>query len=153
MFEQAYRRYDCRVFVVDNLMTVQNGSKDDYYHAQADFTIKLRKFAEKLGVAVHLVVHPRKTNGKNVTDNDDVGGLSTITNIACAVFSMQRVEDGEMGCNAVLSCTKNRAYGQLGDVRLRFIETSRRFVQLGEKERPYGWQKDDWTDVDEEPPF
>lgn len=153
VFEQAYRRYDCRVFVVDNLMTVQNGSKDDYYHAQAEFTIKLRKFAEKLGVAVHLVVHPRKTNGKNVTDNDDVGGLSTITNIACAVFSMQRVEDGEMGCNAVLSCTKNRAYGQLGDVRLRFIETSRRFVQLGEKERPYGWQNDSWTDVDEEPPF
>lgn len=145
VFEKAYRRYDCRVFLVDNLMTVRACKREsDFYQAQADFTIRLRKFAERLGVLVHLVVHPRKTGGKAVTDNDEIGGLGTITNIACAVFVMRRMDEAdaqENDCDAVLSCTKNRAYGQLGDVALRFIPRSRRYVQRGDIEKRFGWEQ------------
>ena len=155
VFEQAYKRHDCRVFMVDNLMTVQTSKNErDFYHAQADFTIRLRKFAEQYGVSVHLVVHPRKTTNKSV-DNDDVGGLSTITNIACAVFAMKKLEDQEardLGCEAILTCTKNRAYGTNGDVKLRFIEASRRFVEIGAIEKPFSWNKD-FTEIDDTPPF
>lgn len=79
VFEQAYRRYNCRVFLVDNPMTVRTCRRDsDFYQLQADFMIRLRKLAESLGVTIHLVVHPRKVP-RGVADNDDVGGLRTIT--------------------------------------------------------------------------
>ena len=159
VFEKAYRRYDCRVFLVDNLMTVRACRREsDFYQAQADFTIRLRKFAERFGVVVHLVVHPRKTNGRTVADNDEVGGLSTITNIACAVFAMRRMSEEEAqenDCDSVLSCLKNRAYGQLGDVALSFIPRSRRFVQRGEAENQFSWNTGDYIELDqlEEAPF
>lgn len=158
-FEKAYQRYDCRVFLVDNLMTVRACRREsDFYQAQADFTIRLRKFADRFRAAVHLVVHPRKTGGKAVTDNDEIGGLGTITNIACACFVMRRLSEDEAqtnGCDAVLSCTKNRAYGQLGDVALHFIPQSRRFVQRGEAEKAYSWERfaEEPEKPLEEPPF
>ncbi len=158
VFEQAYRRYNCRVFLVDNLMTVRTCKRDsDFYQMQADFTIRLRKLAERLGVIIHLVVHPRKTQKGGVTDSDDVGGLGTITNIACAVFSVKRLDDSdraELQCDAILSCMKNRAYGEHGDVRLDFKSRSRRFVQAGEAEKTFDWIGNDFVEIDsEDPPF
>lgn len=156
-FEKAYRRYNCRVFLVDNLMTVHTcRSERDFYQSQADFTIKLRKFAEKHGVLVHLVVHPRKTGGQAVRDNDEVGGLSTITNIACAVFNMRRLDENEAaekGCDSAISCLKNRAYGETGNVRLHFLAKSRRFVEPGQKEKPFGWEQQAAPALPSEPPF
>lgn len=157
VFEQAYRRYNCRVFLVDNLMTVRTCRRDsDFYQLQADFTIRLRKLAENLGVTIHLVVHPRKAP-RGVADNDDVGGLSTITNIACNVFSVKRLMDDkrdELGCDAILSCMKNRAYGELGDIKLDFHPRSRRFVQSRQVEKMFGWNTG-FVEIDdgEEPPF
>lgn len=140
LFEMAYRRYDCRVFLVDNLMTVSTCRNDrDYYQLQADFTIRLRKLAEKLNAHIHLVVHPRKGE---IRDGDAVGGLSTITNIACNVFSMQRVQEDdmqEMGCDAVLTCLKNRAYGDHVAVKMDYLGKCRKFVQQGHKEREFSW--------------
>lgn len=157
IFEMAYRRYDCRVFVVDNLMTVNTTGKErDFYQLQADFTIKLRKLAEKLGVHIHLVVHPRKESG-TITDSDSVGGLGTITNIACNVFSVHRCseeEKEEIECDAVLSCLKNRAYGELVKIRLDYHPLSRRFVERGEKEKIYGWTEEEIMETRwGEPPF
>ena len=145
VFEQAYKRYDCTVFLVDNLMTVRTCKREsDFYQAQADFTIKLRKFADRFGVCVHLVVHPRKTQGKAVSDNDEVGGLSTITNIACNVFSVQRLDEAkarEDDCDAQLSILKNRAFGELGQIRMRYIPQSRQVIQAETSERQFSWTK------------
>ncbi len=159
VFEKAYKRYDCRVFLVDNLMTIRACKREaDFYQMQADFTIRLRKFAERFGVVVHLVVHPRKTGGRAVSDNDEVGGLGTITNIACGVFSVKRMNEAEAAendCDAVLSCLKNRAYGQLGDVALRFLPKSRSFFQRGQTKKLFSWEAiPDAEPVElEEPPF
>lgn len=140
IFEAAYRRYNSRVFLVDNLMTVSTCRSDrDYYQLQADFTIRLRKLAEKLGVHVHLVVHPRKGQ---ITDGDAVGGLSVITNIACNVFSMRRIHENEMEeyqCNSIVTCLKNRAYGENVAVKLNYAARSRRFVQQGYHEKVLSW--------------
>lgn len=157
VFEQAYRRYNCKVFLVDNLMTVHTcRSERDFYQSQADFTIRLRKFAEKHSVLVHLVVHPRKTGGQAVRDNDEVGGLSTITNIACMVFNMSRLDEqraAELGCDSAISCLKNRNTGELGNVRLHFIPKSRRFVEPEQKEKSFGWEQQDAPAIPSEPPF
>ena len=105
---------------------------------------------------VHLVVHPRKTGGQAVRDNDEVGGLSTITNIACNVFNMRRLDESEAaekGCNSAISCLKNRAYGETGNVRLHFLAKSRRFVEPGQKEKPFGWEQQTAPALPSEPPF
>lgn len=142
IFALAYKRYDCKVFVVDNLMTVNSTAKDrDVMQMQADFTIKLRKLADKLGVHIHLVVHPRKTDGV-IRDSDSVSGLGTITNIACNVFSVHRCTEEEqlrINCDSTVSCLKNRAYGELVNVRLNYNPYSKRFTEVGGQETQYGW--------------
>ncbi len=145
LFTLAYKRYNCKVFLVDNLMTVSSSRMEkDYYQAQADFAIRLRKLASMLGVHIHLVVHPRKTPAKDkgVDNCDDVGGSGAITNIACNVFSLRRNADqqrDELNCDSVLRILKNRSYGAGGQVRLNFIPPARRFVELDGFESVYSW--------------
>lgn len=158
VFEQVYKRYDCRIFLIDNLMTVQTSKKsDDYFQAQADFVIKLRNFAKRFDTCVHLVVHPRKTNGKFVNDSDDIGGLSVISNIACSVFSIRKLKDDEVNENdydSVLTCLKNRMHGELGKVKMTFNPRNKLFTALGEQETTFPWDRVDNDDEDlEEPPF
>ena len=161
VFEQAYRRYNCKVFLVDNLMCIRSCRRyQDFYQMQADFAVRLRKLAQKLGVLIHLVVHPRKTP-KGVTDNDDVGGLSTITDIACNVFSLKRVREEDKadydGADAALTCMKNRAYGEMGEIKLDFAPRPRRYVECGRQEKIFSWaaDKDGFIELGsmDEPPF
>ncbi|WP_368234368.1 DnaB-like helicase C-terminal domain-containing protein [Anaerotruncus rubiinfantis] len=157
IFELAYKRYDCKVFLVDNLMTVNSTAKDrDIMQMQADFTVRLRKLADKLGVHIHLVVHPRKTDGV-IKDSDSVSGLGTITNIACNVFNVHRCTEEEqqkLQCGTVVMCLKNRAYGELENVRLDYNPYSKRFVELGEAETLYAWMNEQIYETEREaPPF
>lgn len=136
-FTAAYKQYDCRVFVVDNLMTVNcNSSARDIMQVQAEFVIRLRKFAQVYGVHVHIVVHPRKAS--EVADSDDVGGMGTITNIACNVYSIRR-EVKENEDKTFVRCLKNRAFGVRGEVELIFDERGRRFSEPLGQPVVYGW--------------
>ena len=144
IFTSAYRRYDCRVFIVDNLMTISAGAKaNEVMHIQADFVIRLRKFANKYGVHVHCVVHPRKTVGA-VSDSDDVSGLGIITNIACNVFDLHRLSDSDREknkCDAVLNVFKNRAFGERGIIKLMYDDQSRQFYEAYKPRMKYSWDK------------
>jgi twinkle protein len=165
-FTQAFRRYDCRVFIVDNLMTISIGAKaNEVLQTQADFINRLRKFAEKYNVHVHCVVHPRKT--KMVSDSDEVGGMGSITNIACNVFNIRKLDEtsgGYLGTgidgrpkivqyNSELKILKNRAYGDTGDIALVYDKEARRFTQHGNMPKKYAWIKgmERWEYVDEIP--
>lgn len=160
IFEMAYRRYDCRVFFVDNLMTVNTNSNErDIFQKQANFTLDLVKFCREFNVHVHLVVHPRKTSG-TIKDNDSVGGLGTITNAAHNVFSVHKCTEEEkhkLNCDSVLSCLKNRFYGETGDVPLMFSYKSRRFTERSCKVVQYGWEKylsgEEQYIYEDDPPF
>lgn len=157
-FEQVYKRYDCRIFLIDNLMTVQTGSKEsDYFQSQADFVIKLRNFAKKYDVCVHLVVHPRKTNGRFVNDSDDIGGLSVISNIACSIFTIRKLKEEdarESDHDSEIACLKNRMHGELGRVNMTFNKRNKLFTALGEQEAVFPWDAvDDEEEILEEPPF
>lgn len=139
-FTAAYKQYDCRVFIVDNLMTVNcNSRASEVMQIQADFVIQLRKFAEIHNSHVHVVVHPRKTN--EISDADDVGGLGTITNIACNVFSVKRKnEENPNADGVVIKCLKNRAFGVTSEMEVSYDNTSRRFGELYAVPSKYGWE-------------
>lgn len=152
VFSYAVRRYDCKLFLVDNLMTARFDGIDerDYYRRQSEFVGELVRFAKSFNVHVHLVAHPKKTSSD--LDNDDISGTADITNRADNVFSVKRV-DKEV--DAEVKLLKNRSDGIRGKkLGFKFDEASKRFWMPSEPEsrlKRYGWesverwQEENWT--------
>ncbi len=154
VFTYAVKRYDCKVFMVDNLMTLQSGGDErSFYRKQSAFTGELVEFAKKFNVHVHLVAHPRKTD-KDL-GNDDISGSGDITNRADNVITVGRLNEAERaqnGADSILRIIKNRFYGNIGDVGLNFCKDSRRFYMPSEgNNRQYGWMNGEpiYTEIGE----
>lgn len=153
IFTYAAKRHNCRVFLVDNLMTAnfQFANDKDYYRAQSSFVGKLKDFANKFNVHVHLVAHPRKTNGE--LENDDISGTGDITNRADNTFSVERIQDKdrhEVDCDVMFKVLKNRSDGVMDEkVGLNYCKQSRRLYSpsIGNY-RKYSWQKVEVVDKD-----
>lgn len=147
LFEGAHRRYGCDTFLVDNIMTAQlrGEAEQGYYRAQSAFAGRLADFCKRLGVHVHLVAHPRKTEGKHPLGADDVGGSGDITNRADNVLKVERVPEErvqELGYSSLLTILKNREFGARGKVKLEFNEPSRRLYPMGgSPAKKYGWER------------
>lgn len=146
LFTYAARKYDCKVFLVDNLMTSKfdsGKSESDYYRAQSNFVGELIHFAKTYNVHVHLVAHPKKTKGK--LEKEDVSGTGDITNRADNVFSVERVADPSLGCDTIVSILKNRSEGvQNEEIGLTFDPDSKRFWQPSNAHgfsKKYGWEE------------
>lgn len=154
IFNYAHNYYGCDVFLVDNIMTARfkTGRDADYYRAQSNFAAALVGFARRAKVHIHLVAHPRKSQqgkGKHL-ENDDVGGIGDITNLADNVFSLERsIRKGEKGEGPVESVTalavlKNRMWGEVSRadeaMKLDFDKKSKRFFrqEVGADKR-FGW--------------
>ena len=147
LFEGSNRRYGCDTFLVDNIMTAQlrGEAEQGYYRAQSAFAGRLADFCKRRGVHVHLVAHPRKTEGKRPLEADDVGGSGDITNRADNVLKVERVPEErfqELGYSTLLTILKNREFGARGKVKLEFNEPSRRLFQMGgSPAKRYGWER------------
>lgn len=59
VFTMAVRRYGCKLFLADNLMTALSDS-DEETKAQGKFANALKKFATRYHVHVLLVAHPAR---------------------------------------------------------------------------------------------
>ena len=145
LFTYAARRYDCKVFLVDNLMTSRfdSGKSDnDYYRAQSNFVGELVHFAKAFNAHVHLVAHPRKTQGR--LEKESVSGSGDIANRADNVFSVDRESEPGAPVSATLSILKNRSEGAQGqEIGLLFDVDCKRFWQPSDTQgmyRSYGWQ-------------
>jgi twinkle protein len=162
VFEYAARRYDCKVYLVDNLMTMIGGTGDDYYRRQSEFIKSVTQFAKKFDVHVHVVAHPRKVKGR--VTKMDVAGTGDITNLADNVFSVHRMnpddkEDKEFkdfwDCDSILDIFKNRFSGrQEISIGMKFSEPSKRFYTPKDTaylQKTFGWiNKGDAHEGDEE---
>ena len=152
-FTAAYKRYDCRLFIVDNLMTVTKCTKiNEVMQTQARFAIDAREFAKAYNVHVFLVAHPRKGEMK---DSDDISGLGDIANIACNVFKVLKnpvVSGGYAGTddngkeilvqhNAEIKVFKNRENGEIGTIPLMYDPDLLRFTPVGKPPKKYSWFK------------
>lgn len=127
------KRYGVRVFVIDNLMTVESSLKDKY-EAETDIVKKLKNFAKKYNALVHLVAHPRKSMNDEI-EKDDVAGSANITNLADYVTTISRAKDDVAEYDAILKILKNRHTGINVGKRLMFnIERKRFYSSETEKE-------------------
>lgn len=155
VFEYAYRRHGCKVFMVDNLMSLAlgSGSESNFYVKQADFIGQCKSFAQRFNVHVNIVAHPRKIKKGDTVGKDDVGGSGNITNWADNVFEVRRLSQKEIAAlgekpetkglpiKSTLSILKNRFMGKQDiAIFLGFEEKSKRF--FSPKDSPnwdYGW--------------
>ena len=131
--EEAITQRSCRFVFIDNLMTaIVDDLASDLYRQQSTFIRALAEMAKRLDVVIVLVVHPRKRNGYQFS-NDDVAGSGNITNMADVVLRYTRPsEDSGADYDRVLQATKNRLNGQIhiGDngIGLYFDEKSKRIA-------------------------
>ncbi len=145
LFEYAAKRYDCKVFLIDSLMTAITAKKDDYYRRQSEFVGQVKDFSHKHDVHVHIVAHPRKTEGR--LTKMDIAGSGDITNRADNVFGVYRVpedEKMEAGCDNIIDIFKNSNTGKQGmGIALNFHSPTGRFYQESDSNqlyKSYGWE-------------
>ena len=134
IMEEAIYRKDCKVILLDNLMTAMEEEADTteaLYIKQSKFVGKMAKLAKRLKVVIILVAHPRKTLGTALS-NDDVSGSGDITNKASIVMTYSRITHGGEEPDPTiraLAVTKNRLTGKLGTVKVYFSEDSKRISE------------------------
>ena len=132
ILEQAIMQYNCRVLMIDNLMTaIDDDVSSDFYRQQTAFVRNLAGIAKKHNAIIFLVAHPRKTSGDSFR-NDDVSGSGNITNLADIVLRYARKpEDDSRECDRILQVTKNRLFGDLDytGIGLYFDKKSKRISE------------------------
>lgn len=143
-------REGVRVFVVDNLMKIDliESYKNEYI-AQKNFVNKLKEFARKYNVIVHLVAHPKKPqdSNKKITKYD-VAGSGDITNLADCVMSISRTtekdkEEKPSLKDSVIKVMKDRIKGSSEFAIDVFFDKARRrfYSHQAELNKDYGYTK------------
>lgn len=152
------RKYGAKIWVIDNLMTLDIGETDgNVLQKQKEFIVKLVNLAELYNVLVVLVAHPRKImNGSHLT-SDDISGSSNLGNLVQYILSVRRYtpreKEGERGQNGKykagkepiefdveVEALKNRITGKVGTADLYFDYDSYRFYStLKELYKRYKW--------------
>lgn len=130
--EQAYRRYNCSLFLIDNAMTAISDNIDER-KAQIQLIKKLKRFAKKFDVSVMLVAHPRKKQANEPIRGDDIAGAKEFQNLADIAISIERPD---------IRIIKNRDSGVKTVIQCVYSPDSRRIYQssMGDTYE-YGWDK------------
>lgn len=133
VFTAAVRRYGCKLFLVDNLMTALSDT-DEENKAQGRLANMLKRFANQYGVHVLLVAHPRKTRFGEALRQDDIGGNSATIRLADSAIVVERPN---------LRIIKNREGGIQRIIECAYCQDSRRIYEMafGDKNR-FSWNKE-----------
>lgn len=90
--EECRRLHGTRVFVLDNFMQIDL-TTDDVYQGQSNIMEKLRSYAVKHRVHIHLVAHPRKmAEFQTRLSLYDISGSMNLANKAYNVISIMRID-------------------------------------------------------------
>lgn len=155
LIEKAMNKYQCRAFIIDNLMSAMTVDSNIYEH-QANMVGKLAEMARVYKLVIILVAHPKKGNSGDI--NDDISGSSNITDRAHYVIRYSRAEN-EPDFVRVLEMSKNRFTGRLilkkDNVRVYYNSHNRRITDTADAELQYRWffNLDKKEEVEEDIPF
>ena len=132
VFQMAARRYGCKLFLADNLMTALSDS-DEETKAQSRFANALKKFATRYHVHVLLVAHPRKVKMGEKLGQDDIGGSSATIRLADSAIVVERPN---------LRIIKNRDDGVRRVIECCYCPDSRRIYQADKGDLcSFSWDK------------
>ena len=151
--EVAYKKFGCRVSLVDNLMTISLDGldADSKWEAQKKFIVKLANFTNKYGVNVNLVAHPRKpaSNNNNIANNGasvyDIAGSSDLGNLCHRMIWISRIKDDTLPPDigkVKIEIVKDRPTQSAGMSCEAFYDkkTRRIYTNDEEKYRKYSWE-------------
>lgn len=161
LMRTAVKRYDCKVFFIDNLMTILQTNAENKYVDQANIVENLKRFAKAYYVHVGLVLHPNKTDDNTTLTKRDIHGASDIENKLDNIISIMRVKktvnngkfdnkyfDKTHDVDMVMDVLKNRTLGKLGRFYFQYNSKTDSFEEVvptvhGEEVRPnnYSWEK------------
>lgn len=150
-------RNECKVIIVDNLMTaMEDDSASDLYRQQTVFVKELAKMAKQYEVLILLIAHPRKSINDRF-ENDDVAGSSNITNLVDVVMRYDTPKDATDPDTPerTLTIHKNRLTGKTNSkgIKLYFQESSKRISEHeGLFDLSLGWehQEPEWQDAEDD---
>lgn len=132
VFTMVARRYGCKVFLIDNLMTSLSDTEEET-RAQGRFVNTLKKFANRYDAHVLLVAHPRKTRFGEGLKQDDVGGNSATIRLADNAIVVERPD---------LRIIKNREGGVYTRIECCYCPDSRRVYQADAGDlNVFSWDK------------
>ena len=133
VFTTAARRYGCKLFLADNLMTALSDS-DEETKSQSRFANALKRFANRYHVHVLLVAHPRKVKLGEKLGQDDIGGSSATIRLADSAIVVERPN---------LRILKNRDGGIRRVIECCYCPDSRRIYQAdkGDLNR-FSWNRE-----------
>lgn len=144
--EEAYRRYGCRVFLIDNLMCLDfENTEDDKWASQKRFIIRLMNFAKSHNACVNLILHPKKmARDQKEVNTFDLHGASEIGNLCHRMIWVDRLKDDDSGFNTKITIVKDRPTGhQDRSLSLYYNEQTRRFYSsVEEYKKKYKWETD-----------
>ena len=148
--EYLIRTKDVKLFILDNMMTVDNSGLEEY-DKQKKLAKKLKELARKYKVCVILVAHPKKKADKDKKYHmHDVSGASEVVNLADYELILTRDIKVDQKTEEVSDVTKigilkNRITGRQGiSRRLNFDSVRKRFWIVPEdKTKDYMYDKVD----------
>lgn len=169
--EDSARKYGSKLFIIDNLMTVDLHADDaNKFDKQTEFVNWLIQFSSKFNVCTILVAHPRKLQyGQDNMDMYDVAGTSNLVNLAHRGFGLKRVTPKEREgvrnrkgdgwdkppCkyDVKLTVLKDRFRGRANlELGMYYDVPSRRFFSSPEEyDHQYKWDTNTYTDTLEYP--
>lgn len=141
--EHLWLKKGVRLFVIDNLMTI-NISGQDKYESQKIFVRNIKNIAKKYNLVVILVAHPKKTKDDKF-DMFDVAGASEIVNLCDYELATHRkIDEDKQTDETFLLVLKNRATGKQNlSLRLYFSDERKRLYSTqSELERVYKYDID-----------
>ena len=165
IIEQAILQYECRVILIDNLMTALDivdpeNVLHNKYEAQAHFVRKLAEIGRNYKVAIILVAHKRK-NMNSSDINDEISGSSEITNYSTMIinyskYTASEIANGSKPTDRKMSVTKERLKGgSANSFNVTFEPNSKRIYNTASNMLGYkfGWedegtQKTGWEEVE-----
>lgn len=143
--ENCLRKYGCKLFILDNLMTIDiGGDANSELKKQTEAINRLIAFAIKWQASVVLVCHPRKMAQGEDVSTYDISGTANIINLAHRTISLRRINNEKEGSNfnVRLNIIKDRLFGHANKtIDLYYDVPSRRFYTTSEEyNRAYKWE-------------
>jgi twinkle protein len=146
LMDIAAKRYNCKLFVIDNLMSKLEENADSLFSDQANFVQRCKEFAINNNCHVVILVHPNKSKGEITNEPNiektDISGSNNIPNKADNIISVERNWNNDREFDAVITSLKDRETGERKSIKYMFSKKTLRFYNNNTKEeQSYGWIK------------
>ncbi|WP_343100995.1 DnaB-like helicase N-terminal domain-containing protein [Romboutsia sp. MSSM.1001216sp_RTP31141st1_G3_RTP31141_220114] len=154
--EYLHNKKGVRLFILDNMMTIQSDGSKDKYSKQEDMAINLKSLAKKYGLVIILVAHPNKGSSQNNEHSMyDVSGASEVVNLADHVIKTIRNKKDDED-KSFITILKNRTTGKQNIIFQTYFDNERKrfYIDGSELEKDYGYDANkQFVQVGIESPF